>query len=297
MLLDARGDELARVKAALGSPERPLDEAGLERKVTELAGDRAGRGARRSGTSGRRSAEACGPPGLAGARQPEYDRAGRTLPTATEGLMAEEVQIAGSELDREDPQPARGAGAVADHARHLLLLLVVLHQPGDARPRPGARGRTWGRTPPTRSWRSRSAGSSSCRAIVTEWTTSGRIQRSQETVGVERAGQRPGDLHPAVPDLPGGHLVHAERAQQGLAHTAGRRRGQAPSRRRRAQPAPPAESRPEVPGAVAPRRAAAASSAARRQAQPLGHHGARAARGHHRHVLHARALRRAPRAR
>ena len=40
VLLDAGGEELARVKAALGSPERPLDEAGLERKVAELAGDR-----------------------------------------------------------------------------------------------------------------------------------------------------------------------------------------------------------------------------------------------------------------
>ena len=40
VLLDAAGAELARVEAALGSPERPLDEAGLERKVSGLAGDR-----------------------------------------------------------------------------------------------------------------------------------------------------------------------------------------------------------------------------------------------------------------
>jgi 2-methylcitrate dehydratase PrpD len=40
VLLDGAGGELARVKAALGSPERPLDEAGLERKVGELAGER-----------------------------------------------------------------------------------------------------------------------------------------------------------------------------------------------------------------------------------------------------------------
>jgi 2-methylcitrate dehydratase PrpD len=40
VLLDGAGGELARVKAALGSPERPLDEAGLERKVRELSGDR-----------------------------------------------------------------------------------------------------------------------------------------------------------------------------------------------------------------------------------------------------------------
>jgi 2-methylcitrate dehydratase PrpD len=40
VLLDGAGAELARVKAALGSPERPLDEAGLERKVRELSGDR-----------------------------------------------------------------------------------------------------------------------------------------------------------------------------------------------------------------------------------------------------------------
>ena len=43
------------------------------------------------------------------------------------------------ELDREDSQPAGGDRAHADHARHLLLLLVVLHQPGDARPRQGSR--------------------------------------------------------------------------------------------------------------------------------------------------------------
>ena len=40
VLLDASGAELARVEAALGSPERPLDEAGLERKISGLVGDR-----------------------------------------------------------------------------------------------------------------------------------------------------------------------------------------------------------------------------------------------------------------
>ncbi len=40
VLLDASGAELARVEAALGSPERPLDEAGLEQKISGLAGDR-----------------------------------------------------------------------------------------------------------------------------------------------------------------------------------------------------------------------------------------------------------------
>jgi len=40
VLLDASGAELARVEAALGSPERPLDEAGLQRKISGLVGDR-----------------------------------------------------------------------------------------------------------------------------------------------------------------------------------------------------------------------------------------------------------------
>ncbi|HEU0023215.1 MAG TPA: MmgE/PrpD family protein, partial [Thermoleophilaceae bacterium] len=40
VLLDADGGEIARVEAALGSPERPLDAAALARKLHELAGDR-----------------------------------------------------------------------------------------------------------------------------------------------------------------------------------------------------------------------------------------------------------------
>ena len=39
VLLDAEGEELARVGAARGSPERPLDEAALAAKVRSLAGD------------------------------------------------------------------------------------------------------------------------------------------------------------------------------------------------------------------------------------------------------------------
>ncbi len=84
VLLDAGGEELARVEAALGSPERPLDEAGW-RKVRELAGRPAGRGARRAGAARR---PRCWSWRAAGLSSPtaEYDRARRTWPTATEGL-------------------------------------------------------------------------------------------------------------------------------------------------------------------------------------------------------------------
>ena len=138
VLLDAAGDELARVEAALGSPERPLDAAALERKVGDLAGDRlAGalddperpaaeraraRGARALIGSGIRSTMP--PPDLA------HGNGG------THGRGSADRR---RELEREDSQPARGDRAHADHARHLLLLLVVLHQPGDARPRQGPR--------------------------------------------------------------------------------------------------------------------------------------------------------------
>ena len=40
MLLDAGGAELARVEAATGSPEHPLDAAALERKLADLGAER-----------------------------------------------------------------------------------------------------------------------------------------------------------------------------------------------------------------------------------------------------------------
>ena len=63
VLLDSGGAELARVEAARGSPERPLDEASLAAKVESLAGHSAGGGARRPRAAGRRSCSGSCRPG------------------------------------------------------------------------------------------------------------------------------------------------------------------------------------------------------------------------------------------
>ena len=64
VLLGADGEELARVEAALGSPERPLDAAALERKVGRAGGRPAGGGARRPERPAAEVLGAGGPSGL-----------------------------------------------------------------------------------------------------------------------------------------------------------------------------------------------------------------------------------------
>jgi len=83
-------------------------------------------------------------------------------------------------------------------------------------------------------------------AIVSEWTTTGRIQRSQETVGVERPASGPVIFILLLLISPVG-LWYAQNELNKVWRIAQGGGGQAippPA----AQPAPPVESRPEVPG-------------------------------------------------
>ena len=83
-------------------------------------------------------------------------------------------------------------------------------------------------------------------AIVSMWRTSDRIQRTQEVGGRRSRSERPDHLHPAAADRPGGPLVRAERAEQGVDHAGRRRAARAcrrPSRARRPRRLRPRRSR------------------------------------------------------
>jgi hypothetical protein len=84
-------------------------------------------------------------------------------------------------------------------------------------------------------------------ALITEWTTSGRIQRSQEAVGLERPASGPVVFILLLLISPVG-LWYAQSELNKVWRALGEGGGQASLTPPASQPAPPVEERPEVPG-------------------------------------------------
>ena len=181
-------------------------------------------------------------PGLASER-PSWARIGR---------MAEEVALAGTEARAKlrNPLGVVGLSLITIGIYYFFWWYFINREMRDFG---RARGTDLGQNPGNSVLAITLGALIIVPAIVTLWTTSDRIQRTQETAGVDRPGQRTRHLHPAAADRPGGHLVRPARAQQGVDRAGGRRRSRHPAVERGERPAapppPPApvEPRPEAP--------------------------------------------------
>ena len=291
---DLRGAAMARVEAALGSPERPLDEAGLERKMSDLGGDRL---AGALDDPERPAAELLELAGLRRARP--RPAAGSTIapPDLAHGdggsLMAEEIQIAGA-----GTRPRRSATRSGCSGSSLITLGIYFFFwwyfiNREMRDLGQARGTDLGENPGNSVLAITLGALIIVPAIVTEWTTSGRIQRSQETVGLERPASGPVIFILLLLISPVGlWYVQSELNKVWRSLQGGGARARPRSRPPAGQPAPPVESRPEVPGRSSCASAGAAASSGSAGTRNRSVTTARAPRaGHHGHVLDARALR------
>ncbi len=162
--------------------------------------------------------------------------------------MAEEIQIAGANSTAKARNPLGVLGLI------LITLGIYfffwwyfinreMHDLGKAR------GVDLGQKPANSVWAVTLGALIIIPAIVSEWTTSGRVQRSQETVGVNGTASGPVIFILLFLISPVGiwymqsELNKVWRTQQG----GGAEPAAIPAPE--GQPAPPAESRPEVPGA------------------------------------------------